>query len=111
MERVARQATLIRSNFFDRRKKLEDAIPQVLLVKSDYLVKEVAPQRVLRDQRADILLVVGLDIDAVVGFGLYGGVCRGVVCHDVVLGYGVCRLAPERTRTGRYNTVLADPLV
>jgi hypothetical protein len=46
MERVARQATLIRSNFFDRRKKLEDAIPQVLLVKSDYLVKEVAPQRV-----------------------------------------------------------------
>jgi hypothetical protein len=46
MERVARQAQLIRSNFFDRRKKLEDAIPQVLLVKSDYLVKEVAPTRV-----------------------------------------------------------------
>lgn len=46
MERVARQATLIRSNFFDRRKKLEDAIPQVLLVKSDYLVKEMAPTRV-----------------------------------------------------------------
>lgn len=46
MERVARQATLIRSNFFDRRKKLEDAIPQVLLVKSDYLVKELAPSRV-----------------------------------------------------------------
>jgi hypothetical protein len=49
MERVARQATLIRSNFFDRRKKLEDAIPQVLLVKSDYLVKEIAPATVFVD--------------------------------------------------------------
>jgi hypothetical protein len=49
MERVARQATLIRSNFFDRRKKLEDAIPQVLLVKSDYLVKEVPPSRLFAD--------------------------------------------------------------
>jgi hypothetical protein len=49
MERVARQGTLIRSNFFDRRKKLEDAIPQVLLVKSDYLVKEIAPLRIFAD--------------------------------------------------------------
>lgn len=48
MERVARQATLIRSNFFDRRKKLEDAIPQVLLVKSDYLVKEIAPTKLFQ---------------------------------------------------------------
>ena len=43
MEMIARQCNLIRGNFFDKRKKMEDAIPQVLLVKSDYLVKEVLP--------------------------------------------------------------------
>lgn len=46
MELVARQCNLIRGNFFDKRKKMEDAIPQVLLVKSDYLVKEVIPSKV-----------------------------------------------------------------
>lgn len=46
MELVARQCNLIRGNFFDKRKKMEDAIPQVLLVKSDYLVKEVVPSKV-----------------------------------------------------------------
>jgi hypothetical protein len=49
MESIARQCNLIRSNFFDRRKKMEDAIPQVLLVKSDYLVKEVLPERVFQN--------------------------------------------------------------
>jgi hypothetical protein len=46
MEMIARQCNLIRGNFFDKRKKMEDAIPQVLLVKSDYLVKEVLPAHV-----------------------------------------------------------------
>ena len=46
MEMIARQCNLIRGNFFDKRKKMEDAIPQVLLVKSDYLVKEVLPVNV-----------------------------------------------------------------
>ena len=39
----------IRGNFFDKRRKMEDAIPQVLLVKSDYLVKEVLPGDVFQD--------------------------------------------------------------
>jgi len=46
MELIARQCNLIRSHLFDKRKKMEDAIPQVLLVKSDYLVKEVLPTKV-----------------------------------------------------------------
>lgn len=46
MELIARQCNLIRSYFFDKRKKMEDSIPQVLLVKSDYLVKEVLPEHV-----------------------------------------------------------------
>ena len=46
MELIARQCNLIRSHFFDKRKKMEDSIPQVLLVKSDYLVKEVLPEHV-----------------------------------------------------------------
>jgi hypothetical protein len=46
MELIARQCNLIRSHFFDKRKKMEDSIPQVLLVKSDYLVKEVHPEHV-----------------------------------------------------------------
>jgi len=40
---------VIRGNFFDKRRKMEDAIPQVLLVKSDYLVKEVLPGTVFQD--------------------------------------------------------------
>jgi hypothetical protein len=43
MELIARQCNLIRTHFFDKRRKMEDAIPQVLLVKSDYLVKEILP--------------------------------------------------------------------
>ncbi len=46
MEGIARQCNLIRTQFFDKRRKMEDAIPQVLLVKSDYLVKEVLPNTV-----------------------------------------------------------------
>jgi hypothetical protein len=46
MELIARQCNVVRGNFFDKRRKMEDAIPQVLLVKSDYLVKEVLPSMV-----------------------------------------------------------------
>jgi hypothetical protein len=46
MEQMARQANNIRTFFFDKRKKMEDIIPQVLLVKSDYIAKEVAPEQV-----------------------------------------------------------------
>ncbi|MGA2613379.1 MAG: hypothetical protein ABSG38_08000 [Spirochaetia bacterium] len=49
MELLARQCNVIRGNFFDKRRKMEDAIPQVLLVKSDYLVKEVLPGSVFED--------------------------------------------------------------
>ncbi|HUI69612.1 MAG TPA: hypothetical protein VL354_03760 [Spirochaetia bacterium] len=49
MELLARQCNVIRGNFFDKRRKMEDAIPQVLLVKSDYLVKEVLPGNVFQD--------------------------------------------------------------
>jgi len=49
MELIARQCNLIRTHFFDKRRKMEDAIPQVLLVKSDYLVKEVLPSTVFED--------------------------------------------------------------
>jgi hypothetical protein len=49
MEQVARQATRIRSNFFDNTKTLEDCIPQVLLVKGDYRQAEVAPARLFTD--------------------------------------------------------------
>ena len=43
IEQMARQANNIRTFFFDKRKKLEEIIPQVLLVKSDYIAKEIAP--------------------------------------------------------------------
>ena len=46
IEQMARQANSIRTFFFDKRKKMEDIIPQVLLVKSDYIAKEIAPKRV-----------------------------------------------------------------
>ena len=49
MELLARQCNVIRGNYFDKRRKMEDAIPQVLLVKSDYLVKEVLPGTVFQD--------------------------------------------------------------
>lgn len=46
IEQMARQANAIRTFFFDIRKKMEDVIPQVLLVKSDYIAKEIPPERV-----------------------------------------------------------------
>jgi len=46
VEQMARQANNIRTFFFDKRKKMEDIIPQVLLVKSDYIAKEIAPEKV-----------------------------------------------------------------
>ncbi len=46
IEQTARQANSIRTFFFDKRKKMEDIIPQVLLVKSDYIAKEIAPNHV-----------------------------------------------------------------
>jgi len=49
MELIARQCNVIRGNYFDKRRKMEDAIPQVLLVKSDYLVKEVLPTSVFEE--------------------------------------------------------------
>ncbi|MCF7928089.1 MAG: hypothetical protein K9L68_03875 [Spirochaetales bacterium] len=45
IEQMARQANSIRTYFFDKRKKMEEIIPQVLLVKSDYIAKEVAPEK------------------------------------------------------------------
>ncbi len=44
-EQMARQANNIRTFYFDRRKKMEDILPQVLLVKSDYAAKETAPRQ------------------------------------------------------------------
>jgi hypothetical protein len=49
IEQTARQANSIRTFFFDKRKKMEDIIPQVLLVKSDYIAKEVPPEKVFVD--------------------------------------------------------------
>ena len=49
MENLARHCINIRTFYFDRRRKMEDIIPQVLLVKSDYLVKETAPNFVFED--------------------------------------------------------------
>ncbi len=49
IEELSRHCHNIRTYFFDRRRKMEDIIPQVLLVKSDYLVKTVAPNFVFED--------------------------------------------------------------
>ena len=49
IEQTARQANSIRTFFFDKRKKMEDIIPQVLLVKSDYIAKEIPPEQVFED--------------------------------------------------------------
>lgn len=46
IEQMARQSNSIRTFFFDKRKKMEDIIPQVLLVKSDYIAKEISPDKV-----------------------------------------------------------------
>ena len=46
IEQMARQSNSIRTFFFDKRKKMEDIIPQVLLVKSDYIAKEIPPDKV-----------------------------------------------------------------
>jgi len=49
MEQVARQALRIRGNFFDNTKLLEDCIPQVLLVKGNYLLEEMSPDNLYKD--------------------------------------------------------------
>jgi hypothetical protein len=48
-EQMSRQSNSIRTFFFDKRKKMEDIIPQVLLVKSDYIAKEIPPNSVYVD--------------------------------------------------------------
>lgn len=49
IEQMSRQSNSIRTFYFDKRKKMEDVIPQVLLVKSDYIAKEVPPENVYVD--------------------------------------------------------------
>jgi hypothetical protein len=49
MEQVARQALQIRSCFFDNTKLLEECMPQVLLVRGDYLQTETSPQQLFID--------------------------------------------------------------
>jgi hypothetical protein len=49
MEGVARQAIRIRSNFFDNTKILEDCIPQVLMVRGNYLEAEMPPNELFVD--------------------------------------------------------------
>jgi hypothetical protein len=49
IEQMSRQANSIRNFFFDKRKKMEEIIPQVLLVKSDYVAKEIPPELVFVD--------------------------------------------------------------
>lgn len=49
MEQVARQAHKIRGNFFDNTKQMEDCIPQVLLVRGDYLQEETSPRGLFAD--------------------------------------------------------------
>jgi len=49
IEQMARQSNSIRTFFFDKRKKMEDVIPQVLLVKSDYVAKETSPAQLFTD--------------------------------------------------------------
>ena len=46
MEQVARQALNVRSCFFDNSKLLEECMPQVLLVRGDYLQEETSPTQV-----------------------------------------------------------------
>lgn len=49
MEEVSRQAMKIRGNFFDNTKMLEECIPQVLMVRGNYLEEEVPPQQLFED--------------------------------------------------------------
>ena len=49
MEGVARQAIKIRSHFFDNTKVLEDCIPQVLMVRGNYLEEELPPRELFTD--------------------------------------------------------------
>jgi hypothetical protein len=49
MEGVARQAMRIRGNFFDNTKLLEDCIPQVLMVRGNYLEDETRPNELFMD--------------------------------------------------------------
>jgi hypothetical protein len=49
MEQVARQAIKIRNSFFDNTKMLEDVIPQVLIVRGNYLEEEVSPNYLYTD--------------------------------------------------------------
>lgn len=45
MEEVAIHASAVRNAFFDDRKRMEDVIPPVLMVKASYHEKEVAPRK------------------------------------------------------------------
>lgn len=49
MEEVARQAMKIRGHFFDNTKMLEDCIPQVLMVRGNYLEEELPPRELFAD--------------------------------------------------------------
>jgi hypothetical protein len=49
VEEMSRQSNSIRTFFFDKRKKMEDVLPQVLLTKSDYVTKEIAPDKLFVD--------------------------------------------------------------
>ncbi len=49
MEQVARQALRIRGNFFDNTKLLEECMPQVLLVRGNYITEETAPKSLYVD--------------------------------------------------------------
>jgi hypothetical protein len=49
MEEVARQAMRIRGHFFDNTRMLEDCIPQVLMVRGNYLDKELPPNELFAD--------------------------------------------------------------
>lgn len=49
MEGVSRQAMQIRGNFFDNTKMLEDCIPQVLMVRGNYVEAEMPPNELFMD--------------------------------------------------------------
>lgn len=49
MEEVARQAMRIRGHFFDNTRMLEDCIPQVLMVRGNYLEEELSPNELFAD--------------------------------------------------------------
>jgi hypothetical protein len=49
MEEVSRQAMKVRGHFFDNTKMLEDCIPQVLMVRGNYLEDELPPDYLFAD--------------------------------------------------------------